>query len=67
MVTAGLGGLVMALVCGVGFVASTVRADAALGAEPTTSGLDGARRWWLLATVLLGVGSVLLLAAGVFG
>jgi hypothetical protein len=66
VVTAGLGVLVMAVLCGVGFVASTARADAALTGEPTTAGLDGPRRWWLLAAVLLAVGSVLMLAAGVF-
>jgi hypothetical protein len=66
VITAGLGGLVMAVLCGVGFVASTARADGHLPAG-ATSGFAGAPRAWALAATLLAVASLLLLAGGVFG
>jgi hypothetical protein len=69
VILAGVAGLVVTFVCAVGFVASTVRADARVHAlEPgDTARLEGAVRRWALAATLVGIGSVLLLAGGVFG
>jgi hypothetical protein len=66
---AGLAGLVVAAGAAVGFVVSTVRADRRVHeADPGgLSGLGGWPRRWALVAVLAGVGSVLLLAGGLFG
>ena len=69
-VTAGLLGLACAVGCAVGFVVSTVRADAGLrasGVRDRTSTFTGWPRRWALAGTLLGIGSALWLAAAVLG
>jgi hypothetical protein len=65
--TVGLVGLALSVACLLGFVTSTARADGRLRDEPTVADLSGARRVWLLAGLLLGVGSLLLLTGDVLG
>jgi hypothetical protein len=67
VIAVGLVGLVCALLCGVGFVSATVRADARLREEDParTSGFTGAPACWAVVGIAFVVASLGFLAAGV--